>query len=186
MAEAAQHPDDHSQPKDAPLSDYDVHRLERNWSEILQELRVLQTGTQILTGFLLAMAFQSRFQSLSRGQVAIYLVLVAFSVLAAVLALAPVALHRALFRRHAKVFLVRAANLILRLALVVVGITLSGIILLIFDVVAGPVAGTVAGVATALICTIAWLALPLIARRHRPSELDLERAGLMDRDVEPG
>jgi hypothetical protein len=142
----------------------DVHRLERNWSEILQELRVLQTGTQIITGFLLAMAFQQRFVTLSPFDVVVYLTLVAFSIVAAVLALAPVALHRALFRRHAKVFLVRAANRILRVALVVVAITLSGIALLIFDVVVGHVAGVIAGIAVLLLCGAAWMALPLAAR----------------------
>ena len=32
-------------------------RADRNWNEMLQELRVLQTGAQILAGFLLALAF---------------------------------------------------------------------------------------------------------------------------------
>ena len=36
-------------------------KMDRNWNDILQELRVTQTGTQILTGFLLAIAFQPRF-----------------------------------------------------------------------------------------------------------------------------
>ena len=146
----------------------ELQRLERNWGEILQELRVLQTGTQILTGFLLAVAFQQRFTSLTRWQLVVYLTLVALSVLAAVLALTPVALHRALFRRHAKLFLVRAANTILRLALVVVGVTLSGSVLLIFDVVVSATAGLVAGSVTAVVCLAAWLALPLVARLRDP------------------
>ena len=43
-------------------------RMDRNWNEMLQELRVTQTGTQILTGFLLAIAFQNRFAELDRFQ----------------------------------------------------------------------------------------------------------------------
>jgi len=155
-------------PDSADDPETELQRLERNWAEILQELRVLQTGTQILTGFLLAMAFQQRFTTLTRWQLLVYLTLVALSVLAAVLALTPVALHRALFRRHAKLFLVRAANTILRLALVVVGVTLSGIVLLIFDVVMGEAAGLVAGSVTAVVCLTAWLALPLVARLRDP------------------
>jgi len=81
-------------------------RYDRNWGELLQELRVLQTGTQILTGFLLAIAFQSGFPELSEGQRAMYLVLVVLSGMSAVLALAPVSLHRFLFRHHAKAQLV--------------------------------------------------------------------------------
>ncbi|GAA1828005.1 hypothetical protein JOF54_001982 [Microlunatus capsulatus] len=48
-------------------------RLDRNWIEILQELRVTQTGTQVLTGFLLAVAFQPRFDDLETYQQRIYL-----------------------------------------------------------------------------------------------------------------
>ena len=47
--------------------------MDRNWNEMLQELRVTQTGTQILTGFLLAIAFQNRFSELDRFQHGIYL-----------------------------------------------------------------------------------------------------------------
>src|SRR5689334_19894510 len=77
----------------------EAERLDRNWTEMLQELRVTQTGTQILTGFLLTIPFQQRFAELDDTQRGIYLVLVAFAALATILALAPVSLHRALFRQ---------------------------------------------------------------------------------------
>ncbi len=51
-------------------------RMDRNWDEIIQELRVTQTGTQILTGFLLTIAFQPRFVELDSFQHAVYLTLV--------------------------------------------------------------------------------------------------------------
>src|SRR6478735_1694710 len=79
-----------------------TQRADRNWGEVLQELRVLQTGTQILTGFLLALAFQPTFADLSGGQRAFYLVLVVLAALATIVALAPVALHRALFQQRLK------------------------------------------------------------------------------------
>ena len=88
----------------------EAERLDRNWTELLQELRVTQTGTQILTGFLLTIPFQQRFTELGPAQLAIYLVLVVFAVLATILALAPVSLHRALFRTGAKSRIVRLAN----------------------------------------------------------------------------
>ena len=77
-------------------------RMDRNWNEILQELRVTQTGTQILTGFLLAIAFQPKFDELTTFQHRIYLILVLTAVLTTALGLAPVNLHRGLFRQHAK------------------------------------------------------------------------------------
>jgi hypothetical protein len=142
-------------------------RLDRNWNEILQELRVTQTGTQILTGFLLTVAFQPRFTELSEFQVVVYLALVATAAVTTALALAPVSLHRQLFRKRAKDRIVRAANRILQLALVGVGLTLTGTMMLIFDVVAGHVAGIVVGIATVVMLAALWLALPV---RHRLSE----------------
>ena len=144
----------------------EAERLDRNWAELLQELRVVQTVTQILTGFLLTLVFQQRFTDLDPYQVEIYLILVALSALATVLALTPVSLHRALFRQRAKPQIVRFTNTILELTLVVVGLTLTGTTLLVFDVVAGHVAGIVAGSVTFVLAALAWALLPAFARRR--------------------
>lgn len=143
-------------------------RLNRNWDEILQELRVTQTGTQILLGFLLTIPFQQRFADLDAVQSAIYLVLVGMAAIATILALAPVALHRALFRRGAKPRLVPIANRLVRFTLAAVAITLSGTVLLIFDVVLSLAAGLIAGAITAVLTTAAWAALPALVPRDRP------------------
>lgn len=145
----------------------EAERLDRNWSELLQELRVTQTGTQILTGFLLTIPFQQRFAELDDPQRAIYLVLVAFAVLATILALAPVSLHRALFRQGAKPQIVRITNRLLKAALASVAVTLIGTAVLIFDVVVGLQAGIVAGAVTALLTALAWLALARVTGRPR-------------------
>jgi hypothetical protein len=65
-------------------------RINRNWDELLQELRVTQTGVQILTGFLLTLPFQQRFALLDDTQQAVYLTTVGFAVLATGLLVAPV------------------------------------------------------------------------------------------------
>jgi energy-converting hydrogenase Eha subunit H len=145
----------------------EAERLDRNWTELLQELRVTQTGTQILTGFLLTIPFQQRFTDLGPTQLAIYLVLVVFAVLATILALAPVSLHRALFRTGAKARIVRLANRLLIAALACVAVTLTGTTVLIFDVVAGVAFGIVAGVVTLVLCAAAWLLLPATTTRRR-------------------
>ena len=89
-------------------------RHDRNWNDILQELRVIQTGTQILTGFLLTLPFQQRFGLLAGYEVASYLALVVTAALATILALSPVALHRTLFRHRAKGVMVVIANRLLK------------------------------------------------------------------------
>ena len=144
----------------------ETQRNDRNWTEILQELRVIQTGTQILTGFLLTLAFQPRFASLDQVQVGIYLGLVVAAALATTLALMPVVLHRALFRHQAKEVIVRDANRILKATLGVVGLTLAGTTMLVFDVVLGSTAGIVAGASTVLVVAVAWIVFPADARRR--------------------
>jgi hypothetical protein len=144
-----------------------AERLDRNWNELLQELRVLQTGTQILTGFLLTVAFQSRFEDLNRFQVDVYLVLVALASLTTALGLAPVSLHRWLFRRQAKDAIVRVGHLFLQVALVGIALTTSGVCLLIFDVVWTRTAGVVAAIATLVVILLAWVVIPAAAGRRR-------------------
>jgi hypothetical protein len=145
----------------------ETQRLDRNWTALVQELRVTQTGTQILTGFLLTLAFQERFQKLSTPEVVVYLTLVVLATATTALGLTPVVLHRALFRRHAMEQLVSVANLILRLTLACVGLILTGTMLFVFMVVVSTTAGLVAG-AAAVVGTLAlWLLLP-IGIRPRP------------------
>ena len=144
-------------------------RMDRNWNELLQELRVTQTGTQILTGFLLAMAFQQKFDQLSVAQHRVYLALIVTAVLTTALALTPVNLHRALFRRHAKVALVSVSNVLLRVVLLGVGLVLAGTLVLIFDVVAGLRAATVAGVLSVLVLLVLGGLPVLVRRRSRPA-----------------
>ena len=80
--------------------DYD--RLSLNWNELLQEVRVIQTGVQILTGFLLTVPFTQRFGELNDLQVGVYLAVLAGAAATTALVMAPAAFHRALFRRGAK------------------------------------------------------------------------------------
>ena len=144
-------------------------RMDRNWNEMLQELRVTQTGTQIITGFLLAIAFQNRFTELDRFQEGVYLGLVLAAVLTTAMGLAPVNLHRVLFRKHAKDAVVQIAHVMLRTTLVGVGIILTGTVLLIFDVVLDRSAAVIAAAVIAVVLT-AIAALPHILRDTRSAE----------------
>jgi hypothetical protein len=139
-------------------------RLDRNWESLLQELRVTQTGTQIIAGFLLTLAFQNRFTELDSYQVTVYLVLVCLAALTTALGLGPVSLHRLLFRRHVMEQIVRIANVLVRATLAGVALVLTGTVLLIFDVVVGRTAGFVAGGVVLIITVLLWLILPRTVR----------------------
>jgi hypothetical protein len=144
-----------------------TERLDRNWAQLLQELRVTQTGTQILTGFLLTLAFQQRFGQLSQLQTDIYLALVVLAAITTALGLTPVALHRALFRKRAMQQLVAMADAILKLTLAGVGLLLTGTTLFIFSVVSTDVAGFVAGGAALVITLVLWIVIPFGTRRSK-------------------
>ena len=118
-------------------------RMDRNWNELLQELRVTQTGTQILSGFLLTLVFQPRFASLDAMQRNLYVALVLLAATTIVLGLAPVNLHRALFHQRLKSSIVRFGHLALRLQLAGVALIVVGTVLLILDVGVGRRAGLV-------------------------------------------
>lgn len=141
-------------------------RMDRNWAELLQELRVTQTGTQILTAFLLTIAFQPGFSQLGDFERTVYLVLVCVAAATTALGLAPVNLHRALFRQHAKADLVNVGHVIVQCTLLGVAIVLIGTVLLVFDVVLGWRAGLLAGAGTlVLIAAIAVMSTRLRRRR---------------------
>lgn len=74
-----------------------AHRLDRNYEEMLQELRVAQIGVQILFAFLLSIAFQQHFTEITPFQRTVYIVTLVFTAAAVALLTAPVAVHRALF-----------------------------------------------------------------------------------------
>jgi Family of unknown function (DUF6328) len=141
-------------------------RSDRNWVELLQELRVMQTGVQILTGFLLTLPFQQRFGNLDDYQRTVYLVLVVLAVGTTGVLIAPVSLHRALFRRHLKEEIVTAGDRLTRAALLLLSFVMTLATLLVFDVVAGRVAGIVVAGTVLVVLLGLWVAVPAVVRRR--------------------
>ncbi|MCW2786950.1 MAG: sodium:proton antiporter [Marmoricola sp.] len=145
----------------------DAETIDRNWDELLQEIRVTETGAQILTGFLLTVPFAQRFTELDHLQRTTYLVVLCGSVLTTALVVAPAAFHRVLFRHRARRWLVEAANRCARAGLALMALTISGSLFLIFDLVAGTgPALAVLAVALLLFASL-WVVVPLSSRRAR-------------------
>ncbi len=143
-----------------------TERADRNWGELLQELRVSQTGVQLLTAFLLSLPFQQRFSTLGRGEHVVYLVAVALSVTATGLLVAPVAVHRAVFRHHEKRQLVDMGDRAARAGLTFLALAVSDVVALIFAVVVGRPAGLAAGLGTLALMICLWWVLPWRVRRR--------------------
>ncbi|WP_460799212.1 DUF6328 family protein [Microbacterium sp. GXF0217] len=140
-------------------------RADRNWEELMQELRVMQTGTQVLSGFLLAVAFQPRFTELDDLQRGVYLVLVGLAALATILSLTPVGLHRAWFGMRRKPDLVRFTSRIVKADLCVIGLLSIGVTALIVDFVLDRAASIAVIVGASVIVVVLWVLLPRWARR---------------------
>lgn len=131
----------------------------------MQELRVMQTGTQVLSGFLLAVAFQPRFTELDDLQVRLYIVLVVLAGLSTILALTPVGMHRVLFGRRRKPELVRLASRIVKANLVVVGALSVGVVTLVVDFVLDRTLAIVVVAVGAVVVVAMWAFVPMLMRR---------------------
>jgi Family of unknown function (DUF6328) len=169
-----QYDGEHSPAKGNPMSNEEssspgrretqAEEHDRNWNELLQELRVSQTGVQLLTGFLLTLPFQDRFSDLDSVERNVYLCIVCAAVLATGLLIAPVAFHRLLFRQGEKDWLVSRGNLAANAGLAFLAVAMTGVVWLIFDVVAGRLQGFVFAGAAAVIFALLWWLMPLQQR----------------------
>jgi O-antigen/teichoic acid export membrane protein len=136
----------------------ETQRLDRNWASLLQELRVVQTGVQVLTGFLLTLPFQDRFSTLDDVMQGVYLATVVCSIGSTVLLVAPVGMHRLLFRRHQLTDLVAASHRFALAGIVLLGLALTGVVALVFYMVLnGVAAGVAAGLAAVLFVYVWWI-----------------------------
>jgi O-antigen/teichoic acid export membrane protein len=145
----------------------EAQRLDRNWSSLLQELRVAQTGVQLLTGFLLILPFQPRFAELDNVMRTAYLITVGCSIGATVLLVAPVSMHRLLFRRHRLKTLVATSHNYAIVGTVLLGVALGGVATIIFDAVIGRTGAWIAGGCTLLALVAFWYFMPLRDRGSR-------------------
>src|ERR1700752_458897 len=156
------HPESDQAWDSASRSETETQRLDRNWLSLLQELRVVQTGVQLLTGFLLTLPFRQRFDVLAPQMRDVYLATGVCSVGAPVLLVPPVGIHRLLFRRHRLQVLVSAAHRCAYAGLALLGLALTGVTVIVFAAVAGRGAGVIAGVCALAMFAFFWWAFPLL------------------------
>jgi O-antigen/teichoic acid export membrane protein len=147
----------------------EAERADRNFNELLQELRVAQTGVQILFAFLLTLPFTQRFEKLGDDDRSVYLGTLLATAVATACLIAPVSQHRVLFRRRRKPEIVDTANKLAQAGLAFLLIAVAGAVYLIFDFVVGTgIAGVITGVLVVWFILI-WYVQPLLElRRRRP------------------
>ncbi len=147
-----------------------AQRADRRYSELLQELRVTQTGVQVLLGFLFTVAFSTRFKELNADQRLLYIITLVLGAAATAVLIAPVSFHRILFGQRMKPELVRAANLLTLIGLGLLMCTIVTAVLLVFDfVMHGSAIGWLSAGVTAWFIVL-WYLVPLWLRLRRNVE----------------
>ncbi|MBM7786819.1 DUF6328 family protein [Tenggerimyces flavus] len=148
-----------------------AERADRNLGEMLQELRVLQTGVQILFGFLLILAVQPRFASADGFEKGVYFTTLLLSCVATIFLMAPVAYHRVLFGRGRKVEIVKMSNRLTHVGMVALWLAISSAVLLVLDLVLQRSFAWIISIAIAVLFLAVWYVLPL-SRLSDPAEGD--------------
>jgi hypothetical protein len=160
----ASHPEQDAEWDSEQRDESPLERLDRNWTDLLQELRVVQTGVQLLTGFLLTLPFQSRFAQLHQFEQNTYLTTVGLAIASTGFLISPVLIHRILFRRHGRKTMVTAAHRLALVGTVLLGAAVIGVVLLLFDVVRGRAIGIAAAASTFGLLLLLWAVLPWTLR----------------------
>lgn len=145
-----------------------AERADRNLVELLQELRVVQTGVQIVFAFLLGVAFTSRFPQLDTFERITYVVTLLLTVVSSAVFATPVALHRGLFHLGVKARIVSLSARLAEIGMVFLALALSGAVLLLMDVVLGRTAAITITAATFVMFAGLWFILPTALRRPLP------------------
>jgi hypothetical protein len=140
-------------------------RADRNFNDILQELRVTQTGVQILFGFLLTMPLQARFERLDTVERTLLVIAVLLLACATACIIAPVAWHRALFRHRLKKEIVDASNVFAKAGLAFLGLGITVSIVLMLDLVLARWLAITLGVSLAVLLLMLWVVSPVLRRK---------------------
>jgi hypothetical protein len=137
-------------------------RLEREHNELLQELRSLIPGAQVLLGFLLAISFTNQFGDLTDSERYVYYGTLVSTAVALVLFMAPAAHHRLRFREGDKDYLLRKANREAIAGTVASSLALTGVFYLVTDLVFGAPEAILASVAFFAFAAWRWWSYALL------------------------
>ncbi len=152
--------------EEARPGETESERADRNFNDILQELRVTQTGVQILFGFLLTMPLQARFDRLDGYERGMLVVAVLLLATATACIIAPVAWHRSMFQHRMKKEIVDASNAFAKAGLAALGLGIVASMLLMLDLVLPRWAAITLGVALGVLLLMLWAVSPVVRRRE--------------------
>lgn len=143
------------------LAETEKERVDRELIELLNELRVVLPGVQVLFAFLLLLPFQQSFAQVTPLERGLYYAAFVATAVASVLLIAPSTYHRIRFRDGDKERMLRTSNVLLLAGTGMLGLAISTVTFLITDVLFGDVVGAAAAAAAAAVVAWFWFGLPL-------------------------
>jgi O-antigen/teichoic acid export membrane protein len=157
---------DPEQDATAGLRESELARRNRNFAELLQELRVAQTGVQILFAFLLILPFSNRFSELNQLNRVVYVITLVSAATATAFLIAPVSYHRIVFRQGRKPEVLAIASRMAQLGVAALLVSVVGALFLAIAVAVGEPAVAIITAAVAALYICLWYLLPVINRRR--------------------
>ncbi len=139
-------------------------RLDRNLTELLNELRVALPGVQVLFAFLLGVPFTQRFNELASYQEDVYFGTLVCAAVATAFLIAPSAHHRIEFRLRDKRHIVFQANRYAIIGLAFLALAMTGVVMLVTDFIFGVIATVIATSLNLLLFALLWYILPIRRR----------------------
>lgn len=161
-----------------------TERVNRRWSEMLQETRVAQTGVQILLAFLLTVAFSSRFEEISGVDLGIYVVTVLLAASAAGALIAPVSIHRFLVGHRMKKEVLDVAGRLLICGMMLLALTINGTLLLLLRLVLASPWAEVLTAGVLLWFAFCWYGISLVLYRRSTARRPGSAARLAGRSAD--
>jgi hypothetical protein len=155
------------------VSESEDQRLNRNLDQVLQELRIVLPGVQVLFAFLLAVPFSSRFADVDGFERDVYFAALLLSAVAVALLMAPSMQHRILFRHEQKRYLVSVASAMTIAGMTALALAIVLSLVLVAHFLFGSAAAWLAGGLSFGAFALLWYALPIerrITNRHSDHE----------------
>ena len=144
-----------------------IQRVDRGYLELLQEVRVAQTGVQIVLAFLLWLAYSPDFGTLGANWRVMYIVGLVLGLAAAACLIAPACCHRLVYGRRLKPQLFAMANRLIICGLGCLLLSVGCVLVLVIAPITGSVVGAaVSAVVLTLFGTI-WYLLPVRLRTRQ-------------------
>jgi hypothetical protein len=159
--EEAEEAESRSEAPESESSETPHERLNRELDQLLNELRVVLPGVQVLLAFLLTAVFATGFDRMDDDGRAVYLTAVGLVALATIFLMAPTMHHRLRFREGVKDQMIRTVNRLTIVGMSMLGVAIGCALYVVGDVGFRHTAARWLGPALIVVAVIVWFVVPM-------------------------